>query len=55
MFKCFRELYEDAKNIAFIDPACKNIFEAMLLYPGYHALVIHRISHFLYYTIRCYK
>ena len=39
MFKCFRELYEDAKNIASKDPACKNIFEVILLYPGFHALV----------------
>ena len=48
MFKCFRELYEDAENIVYKDPACKNIFEVILLYPGFLALVIYRISHFLY-------
>lgn len=48
MFKCFRELYEDAKNIKRKDPACRNVFEAIILYPGFHAIVFHKISHFLY-------
>lgn len=46
--KIFKELYEDAKNIKLQDPACHNIFEAILLYPGFHILVFHRIAHFLY-------
>ena len=41
-------LYEDAKNIVNRDPACRNIFEAVLLYPGFHAIAFHRISHVLY-------
>lgn len=32
-----KELYEDAKNIQKKDPACRNILEAIILYP--------RISH----------
>ena len=43
-----KELYEDAKNIKEKDPACKNILEVIILYPGFHILVFHRLSHFLY-------
>ncbi len=43
-----QELYEDAKNITKKDPACKNILEAIILYPGFHILVFHRLAHFLY-------
>lgn len=44
----FKELHEDAKNILKKDPACKNILEAIIIYPGFHILVYHRIAHFLY-------
>ena len=43
-----KSLYEDAKNIQKKDPACRNILEAILLYPGFHILIFYRISHFLY-------
>ena len=46
--KIFKELYEDAKNIKQKDPACRNIIEVIILYPGFHILVFHRIAHFLY-------
>lgn len=36
------------KNIMEKDPACKNIFYAIFLYPGFHILIFHRIAHFLY-------
>lgn len=48
LLKPFKELYEDAKNIKEKDPAARNILEVIILYPGFHALVFHRISHFLY-------
>ena len=48
MFKIFKELYEDAKNIYWKDPACKNIWYVIFLYPGFHILVNHRICYFLY-------
>ena len=48
MFKFFKELYEDAKNIKDKDPATKSIIEVVLLYPGFHALLWHRLSHLLY-------
>ena len=44
----FKELYLDAVNIKQKDPACRNILEVIILYPGFHILVFHRISHFLY-------
>ena len=48
MKRIFKELFEDAKNILKKDPACRNLFEVILLYPGFHAIFFHRISHFLY-------
>jgi len=44
----FKNLYLDAKNIRDKDPAARSIFEVMLLYPGFHALIAHRIAHLLY-------
>lgn len=43
-----KELYEDAKNIKKQDPACRNILEVIILYPGFHILLFHRLAHFLY-------
>ena len=45
----FKELYEDAKNILKKDPASKNILEVIILYPGFHILVFHKIAHWLYH------
>lgn len=46
--RVLKELYEDAKNILNKDPASRNILEVMILYPGFHILVFHRMAHFLY-------
>lgn len=46
--RVFKELYEDAKNIKKKDPASRNILEVIILYPGFHILVFHRLAHFLY-------
>ena len=48
MIKFFKGLYEDAKNIKFQDPACRNVLEAIILYPGFYAIFFHRIAHPLY-------
>lgn len=48
ILKPFKELYEDAKNIKQKDPASRNILEVIILYPGFHILVFHKLSHFLY-------
>lgn len=47
-FRFFKELYEDAKNIKEKDPAARNILTVILLYPGFHAIIFHRLAHFLY-------
>ena len=41
-------LYSDAKMIAQRDPAARSVAGVILLYPGFHALVYHKVSHFLY-------
>ena len=48
MKNILKSLYEDAKNIKEKDPACRNVLEAIILYPGFHAIFFHRIAHFLY-------
>jgi len=41
-------LLNDARQIAMRDPACRNTASVIFLYSGFHALVYHRVSHFLY-------
>ncbi len=41
-------LIADAKSIAKRDPAAKNFLTVILLYPGFHILIYHRIAHWLY-------
>ena len=48
MKNILKSLYEDAKNIKEKDPAYRNVLEAIILYPGFHAIFFHRIAHFLY-------
>lgn len=48
MINAIKNLYYDAKNLKEKDPAARNIIEVILLYPGFHALVFHRIAHFFY-------
>ena len=48
MLNFFNELYKDAKNIKEKDPAAIGVIEVVLLYPGFHAIVSHRICHMLY-------
>ncbi|MDO8685830.1 MAG: serine O-acetyltransferase EpsC [Clostridiales bacterium] len=43
-----KRLIEDAKSIAARDPAAKSMLEVMFLYPGFHALVNHKIAHWFY-------
>lgn len=48
MINFFKELYYDAKNIKLKDPAARSVFEVILLYPGFHILIYHKIAHYLY-------
>ena len=41
-------LWKDAKQIAKRDPAARGVVSVILLYPGFHALIFHRVSHFFY-------
>lgn len=44
----FDRLSEDIASFKQRDPAARNMLEIMLCYPGYHALVVHRLSHWLW-------
>jgi len=44
----FKNLLNDARSIAERDPAAKSVFEVVMLYPGFHAIVFHRIAHWFY-------
>lgn len=44
----FESLSYDLKSAMKNDPAARNKIEVFLLYPCIHALIHHRISHFLY-------
>lgn len=48
MLNCLKELYNDAVNMQKKDPAARSVIEVIFLYPGFHALISHRICHFLY-------
>ncbi|MGD9559365.1 MAG: serine O-acetyltransferase EpsC [Oscillospiraceae bacterium] len=41
-------LWSDAKNIRDKDPAATGMPTVLLLYPGFHALIFYRVSHWLY-------
>jgi len=41
-------LIADARLIASRDPAAKSTIEVVLLYPGFHALIYHRMAHWFY-------
>jgi serine O-acetyltransferase len=41
-------MFDTAKSILKRDPAAKSLLEVILLYPGYHAILYHRIAHFFY-------
>lgn len=44
----FNRLKEDIKAVFERDPAAKTVLEVILCYPGFHAIIFHRIAHFLY-------
>lgn len=44
----FSRIREDIKAFYDKDPAARSTLEIILAYPGFHAVVIHRIAHWLY-------
>ena len=41
-------LYADAKSIAERYPAAKGVWQVILLYPGFHVLISHRLANWFY-------
>ena len=44
----FRMLREDIRAVLERDPAARSVIEVILCYPGFHALVLHRVAHVFY-------
>ena len=44
----FNTLREDVNAALARDPAARNKLEVLLFYPGVHALLLHRVAHFLW-------
>ncbi|HVJ47559.1 serine O-acetyltransferase [Desulfitobacterium sp.] len=44
----FRQIRQDIQVIFERDPAARSIIEVVLCYPGFHAIVSHRLAHWLY-------
>lgn len=42
------DIKRDFKAVFRNDPAARNGLEVILAYPGFHAIVIHRINHYLW-------
>ncbi|MCP4285482.1 MAG: serine O-acetyltransferase [Gammaproteobacteria bacterium] len=45
----FARLKEDIDCVFERDPAARNVFEILTTYPGLHAILIHRLSHWLWH------
>jgi len=45
---CFEPILTDIRIIFERDPAARNWLEVLLCYPGWHALCLHRLAHWLY-------
>ncbi|OQX44432.1 MAG: serine O-acetyltransferase, partial [Candidatus Sedimenticola endophacoides] len=44
----FSRLREDINCVFDRDPAARNAFEVLSAYPGFHAVTLHRLSHWLW-------
>jgi serine O-acetyltransferase len=44
----FDSIKEDIRVVFERDPAAKGMVEVVLCYPGFHAILMHRIAHYLY-------
>ena len=44
----FKHIKDTIECVFARDPAARSSFEILLTYPGVHAVLIHRISHFLW-------
>ena len=44
----FRHIKEDIASVFERDPAARSTWEVVTCYPGFHALVLHRVSHWVW-------
>src|SRR5882672_7864974 len=44
----FRAIREEIETVFREDPAAKSVIEIFLCYPGFHAILLHRLAHKLY-------
>ncbi len=44
----FKQIREDIQSVFHRDPAARNTLEVILTYPGLHALLLHRLAHYLW-------
>lgn len=47
-YRILETIKQDIKVVFDRDPAAKSIIEVILCYPGFHAILLHRIAHFFY-------
>lgn len=45
----FQSIKEDINSVFARDPAARSTFEVITCYPGFHARLIHRITHWLWH------
>lgn len=48
MLKVLKRIRRDIEVVFERDPAVKSVWEVLLCYPGFHALLLHRLAHSLY-------
>ncbi len=48
MIQAFKQIKRDINAVFDRDPAARSFAEVLLTYPGIHALILHRLSHFLW-------
>jgi len=44
----FRQISHDIRVVFERDPAAKSIWEVIFCYPGFHAILFHRVAHWMY-------
>lgn len=44
----FKNLRDDVANVLRLDPAARSTLEVVLCYPGFHAVLFHRLAHWLW-------
>lgn len=44
----FGRIKRDIQAVFDRDPAAKSVLEVLLCYPGFHAIMLHRVAHFFY-------